>query len=77
MTTKEQDFMLPPEVEADVRLSGPTIWRLQKVGRFPAYIKLSARKNAARRSDIVDWKADPQGWAERNAVASREASNGR
>jgi predicted DNA-binding transcriptional regulator AlpA len=70
------DILLSKEVEKEVRLSAPTIWRMQKAGLFPRYFKLSPKKNAAHRSVIADWKSDPQAWAKRNAEARREASNG-
>jgi predicted DNA-binding transcriptional regulator AlpA len=62
----QSDIMLSKEVEREVRLSAPTIWRMQKAGLFPRYFKLSPKKNAAHRSEILDWKRNPQDWAKRN-----------
>ncbi len=70
------DIMFSKEVEKEVRLSAPTIWRMQKAGLFPRYFKLSPKKNAAHRSEIMDWKRDPQAWAKRNEQASGEAAHG-
>ncbi|MBI5260265.1 MAG: AlpA family phage regulatory protein [Bradyrhizobium sp.] len=72
----DSEIMLSKEVEREVRLSQPTIWRMQKAGLFPRYFKLSPKKNAAHRSEIANWKRDPQGWAERNKAASQGAQNG-
>jgi predicted DNA-binding transcriptional regulator AlpA len=69
VANSDSDIMLSKEVEKEVRLSAPTIWRMQKAGLFPQYFKLSPKKNAAHRDVITDWKRDPQGWARRNQAA--------
>lgn len=65
------DFVLAKEVEKEVRLSGPTIFRMQRAGLFPRYFKASPRKNALSRGVLAEWKADPQGWAKRNSEAAQ------
>ncbi len=70
MAISEPDIMLSKEVEKEVRLSAPTIWRMQKAGLFPQYLKLSPKKNAVHREVITDWKRDPQDWARRNQAAA-------
>src|SRR6266550_2099325 len=65
----ESPFFLPREVDEISRLSDVTRWRREKAGRFPRRVKLSARKVAYRKSEIEDWRRDPEGWAKRNAIA--------
>jgi prophage regulatory protein len=40
--------------------SATQLWRLCKSGQFPAPIKLGARRNAWRQSDIENWIASRQ-----------------
>ncbi|MGY2806376.1 helix-turn-helix transcriptional regulator [Bradyrhizobium sp. USDA 4506] len=70
LAMSESDIMLSKEVEKEVRLSAPTIWRMQKAGLFPRYFKLSPKKNAAHRAEIAEWKRDPQEWAKRKSAGA-------
>jgi prophage regulatory protein len=47
-------------VKSGIDYSPTTIWRLCKSGQFPAPLKLGARKNAWRQSDIENWIASRQ-----------------
>jgi predicted DNA-binding transcriptional regulator AlpA len=62
MNEIESPFLLPEEVDARTLTSDPTRWRREKAGKFPKRIKLSARKIAYRRTEILAWEADPEGW---------------
>lgn len=77
MSVTESPFLLPSEVDARTRSSDTTRWRREKAGCFPKRIKLSARKVAYRKSDILEWESDPEGWAQRNlARISKEVAGG-
>ena len=41
-----------------IGLSKTTIWRLQKLGKFPASIKLSSRAKGYILADILAWLED-------------------
>ncbi|QFY45219.1 AlpA family phage regulatory protein [Candidatus Methylospira mobilis] len=43
-----------------VPISKASIWRLSKIGRFPAPVKLSANCTAWRNSDINNWIRERQ-----------------
>lgn len=45
------------EVEVITSLSKTTRWRKVKAGEFPAPVRISARRCAWRKSDIVSWLA--------------------
>jgi prophage regulatory protein len=55
-------FIACDEVGEQTMLSNPTRWRLEQRGRFPRRIRLSSRKSVYRRSEIVAWIHDPEGW---------------
>ncbi|GEO18206.1 helix-turn-helix transcriptional regulator [Microvirga aerophila] len=48
-------LLLPREVQARVRLSPKTIYRLRRKNQFPAPIVLGERRHAWRESDIENW----------------------
>lgn len=62
MSEIETPFLLPDEVDTLTLTSDTTRWRREKVGRFPRRIKIGARKIAYRRSEVLAWTADPEGW---------------
>lgn len=76
MQNSESPFFLPEEVEARTHTSDSTRWRREKEGLFPKRVKLSARKIAYRRTDILDWERDPEGWAARNRAAAQGGQHG-
>ncbi len=72
MPNTESPFLLPEEVQARTHTSEATRYRREKEGLFPKRVKLSARKVAYRRADILDWERDPEGWTERNKTTTPE-----
>jgi prophage regulatory protein len=50
------------EVKKRAPFSEPTLWRLEKSGRFPKRVRLSAKKIFWRKSEIDAWVVDPEGW---------------
>jgi predicted DNA-binding transcriptional regulator AlpA len=74
MSVIETPFLLPTEVDKISRVTDMTRMRLEKSGRFPKRIKIGSRKIAWRRSDIVEWAADPEGWAKRHCAAPETAA---
>jgi prophage regulatory protein len=53
------ELQLLPEVVARTRLSAPTIWRLERKGKFPKRIVIGFRRVAWRVTDLNRWMADP------------------
>ncbi len=49
-------------------LSLPTIWREQRAGRFPKYIRLSAGRVALRAADLDAWLNGKRDWNEGEAA---------
>lgn len=47
-----------PAVVERVALSGTTIWRLERAGKFPRHIQLGANSIGWREADIEAWIAD-------------------
>jgi len=43
------------EVKSRTTLSGPTLWRLRKTGRFPEPVRLSPGRVGWREADLLDW----------------------
>jgi len=56
-------FVRLREVEARTGLSGKTIYRKMARGEFPKSVRLGANSVAWRESDLLEWMADPMGWA--------------
>ncbi|WP_445488624.1 helix-turn-helix transcriptional regulator [Rhodopseudomonas sp. RCAM05734] len=75
MTENQSPFFLPDEVDKRTLTSDTTRWRREKIGRFPRRIKIGARKVAYRRSEILAWENDPEGWRAADKGGS-DASNG-
>jgi prophage regulatory protein len=44
-----------PEVSARTGLSSPTIWRLERAGKFPARVQLSANSVGWHESEVEAW----------------------
>jgi prophage regulatory protein len=53
------ELQLLPEVVARTRLSAPTIWRLERKGKFPKRLVIGIRRVAWRVADLDRWMADP------------------
>jgi prophage regulatory protein len=53
------EFHLLPEVIARTRLSAPTIWRLERKGKFPKRLVIGFRRVAWRVAELDRWMADP------------------
>lgn len=51
------ELLLMDEVTARVRVSGTTLWRLEKAGRFPKRQKIGFKRVAWRAAEIDDWIA--------------------
>lgn len=51
-------ILQPKQVEAETGLSNTTIWRLQRAGQFPAYVKLSPRRVGLPAARLSDWMAE-------------------
>ena len=50
-------FIRADELIAKVRLSRPTIWRLEKVGKFPKRRLLGRKSVAWVEEEVEDWMA--------------------
>jgi prophage regulatory protein len=60
VTTKPSpELQLLPEVVVRTRLSAPTIWRLERKGKFPKRVVIGLRRVAWRVADLDRWMADP------------------
>jgi len=58
------------EVVEMVGLSKVTLWRLEKLGRFPVRLQLGARKMGWREDEIFEWiEKRPRGIAQRGTAA--------
>jgi prophage regulatory protein len=53
------ELQLLPEVVARTRLSAPTIWRLERKGKFPKRLVIGLRRVAWRAVELDRWMADP------------------
>ena len=53
------ELQLLPEVVARTRLSAPTIWRLERKGKFPKRLVIGIRRVAWRVTELDRWMADP------------------
>jgi prophage regulatory protein len=52
-------MILPPKaVEAQTGLSNTTIWRMQRAGMFPAYVRLSPRRVGLPVDRLTEWLAE-------------------
>jgi prophage regulatory protein len=49
------ELMSPHDVARELNISRVTLWRLRKEGRLPQPVRVSERKLAFRRSEIVEW----------------------
>lgn len=56
-TSQPHELLLMPEVTERVRLSDTTLWRLEKVGRFPKRVKIGFKRVAWRTVEIEAWIA--------------------
>jgi prophage regulatory protein len=53
----QSDLMLRDERAALVPLSEPTIWRLERDGKFPRRFRLGLKRVAWSRREVLDWIA--------------------
>jgi prophage regulatory protein len=58
-TEPTPELQLLPEVIARTRLSAPTIWRLERKGKFPKRLVIGIRRVAWRVAELDRWMADP------------------
>jgi prophage regulatory protein len=58
-TKPTPELQLLPEVVARTRLSAPTIWRLERKGKFPKRLVIGIRRVAWRVVELDRWMADP------------------
>jgi prophage regulatory protein len=61
----QSPFVLPPEADEISLISDVTRWREEKRGRFPKRVTLGSKQHAWRRSELMEWAADPEGWRAR------------
>jgi prophage regulatory protein len=66
MTTDEK-ILRKPELRKMVALSDPTIWRLERAGKFPKRVRLGEKSCGWLRSEILAWIEGKA--AERGAAA--------
>lgn len=48
-------------------VSTATMYRWARDGRGPATVSISPNVSAIRNSELLDWLADPAGWAARHS----------
>ena len=60
-------FLNWAEVQALVRMSRSTVWRLERVSKFPPRVRISAGRVAWRESEIRDFVAGR--WKPKDAAA--------
>lgn len=58
MEMKKERVIRKPELIAMVGLSDPTIWRLEKVGKFPRRLRLGGNSCGWLESEVSDWLRD-------------------
>lgn len=51
----EKRIMRKPELLRSIGLSGSTLWRLEKLGRFPGRIRLSGNSVGWFESEVMAW----------------------
>lgn len=51
-------ILQPKQVEAETGLSDTTIWRMQRRGEFPAYVRLSPRRVGLPVERLAEWLAE-------------------
>jgi prophage regulatory protein len=55
MHSSTDRILRKPEIQHRVGLSDPTIWRLERAGKFPKRIKLGGNSVGWFESEINDW----------------------
>jgi prophage regulatory protein len=69
--TPAKELLLLDEVTARVRLSDTTLWRLEKVHRFPKRVKIGFKRVAWRAGEIDAWIAiGADAWAASHKAAA-------
>jgi prophage regulatory protein len=77
MQTTQIDLLLQPEVEQITRLSGTTLWRLERAGKFPRRLKIGVKRVAWSAQEVNSWlntrmaEREPQGPTRRRNEAAR------
>lgn len=56
--TARNEIIRPRELPTVTGLSRTTIWRLEKDGKFPKRVRLSAGTVGYRRAEVEAWQAD-------------------
>jgi prophage regulatory protein len=56
-STRPARFLRKIEVLSRTGLSGSTVWRLERAGKFPTHRQVSPHRIAWLESDIEDWIA--------------------
>jgi len=65
-----KELLLLDEVTDRARLSDTTLWRLEKVGRFPKRVKIGFKRVAWRAAEIDAWIAiGADAWAASHSTA--------
>jgi len=65
----EPGFLFSAEVRRLTRLSESTLLREERLGRFPARVKISSKRVAYHANLIAEWLRDPEAWARDHQVA--------
>ncbi len=65
------ELLLLPEVTARTRVSDTTLWRLEKVGRFPKRLRIGFKRVAWSAREVDAWIAiGADAWAASHAAAA-------
>jgi predicted DNA-binding transcriptional regulator AlpA len=74
MTELPSPLVFRPEAVQRSTLSSVTLWRWEKIGKFPKPIKISARRIAYRREEFEAWLRDPEAWRPPTAATDESDS---
>lgn len=75
MEKVNERILRKPELFNRIQLSDPTIWRLEKQGKFPRRLRLGGASVGWLESEILDWlqkKADARQSVSENSGGARE-----
>ena len=58
-------ILLKNQIADVVGMSLVTVWREQRAGRFPRFVRISAGRVGLRESVLAEWVGGRRDWAER------------
>ena len=70
-------ILLTDEVIGQVKLSRPTILRMERAGKFPKRVQISAKRVGWISTEIEDWIEAQAGRKVRKSAVQEEAKRGR